>query len=134
MLAPETLGVPFDKSYRPKLVLACQRTGLRHRLRRAHDSFIELTLHDGRSLRLDLLEISSGGVCFGLDGSPSALEPGVTIAGAVLRVAGTTVTGTLVIAHATEEFAAGTICGAQFLPEGEANRRAYSTLIASFGG
>jgi hypothetical protein len=134
MLHPETRGMGFDKSYRPKMVLACRRTGLRHRLWRAHDACVEFTLQDGRPRRLDLLEIGSGGVCFGWDESQSILEPGATIEGAVLRVAETSVAGTLVIAHATEEFAAGTICGAQFRPAREADERAYSRLIAAFGG
>jgi hypothetical protein len=134
MLHPETHGMGFDKSYRPKMVLACRRTGLRHRLRRAHDAFVEFTLPDGRPCRLDLLEIGSGGICFGWDESQPVLDPGSTIEGVVLRVAEASVAGTLVIAHATEEFAAGTICGAQFRPAREADAWAFSRLIASFGG
>jgi hypothetical protein len=123
----------YDKSYRPKMVLACRRTGARHRLRHAHDAFVEFTRLDGSTWRTDLLELSGGGVCFGLDAGHPALEPGSRIDRVVLRVAKTAVAGTLTIAHATEEFAAGTICGAQFQPAGEADARVLAQLIASLG-
>jgi hypothetical protein len=124
----------FDKNYRPKMVLACRRTGLRHRLRHAHDAFVEFSLPDGRPRKLDLLELGSGGVCFGLDDEPAAFERGARVDGVVLRVAGARIEGTLTIAHATEEFAAGTICGARFQPATEADQRALAQLIASLGG
>jgi hypothetical protein len=116
------------------MVLACRRTGLRHRLRHAHDAFVELTDTDGRSWRLDLLDLGSGGVCVGLEDGKPTLERGATIDRVVLRVAGARIEGTLTIAHATEEFGAGTICGAQFTPATEEDGRALAQLTASLGG
>jgi c-di-GMP-binding flagellar brake protein YcgR len=124
----------YDRNYRPKMVLACRRTGARHRLRHAHDAHVEIVLPDGSPRRFDLLELSSGGVCFGLDDGQIDLGPGSRFEQVVLHVAATRIAGTLTIAHATEEFAAGTICGAQFQPAGEADSRALATLIASLGG
>jgi hypothetical protein len=120
----------FGRPLPPKLVTACRRTGLRHRLRHAHQASIEFRLAE-EAWQLDLLDIGAGGVCFGLrDGRPP-LAPGTEIAGAVVRIGGAAVRGSLAIAHATEEFGAGTICGARFTPEGPADRQTLADVIRS---
>jgi hypothetical protein len=121
----------FEGHAPPKMVTACRRTGLRHRLRHAHQACLELVAPDGTRWELDLLDIGSGGVCFGLkDGNPP-MERGTEIAGVVVRVGGISITGSLSIAHATEEFAAGTICGARFRPAGPQDQAALDQIILS---
>ena len=86
---------------------------------------------DGIDWQLDLLDIGSGGVCFGLrDGLP-AMEPGMELAKVVVRVGGTAISGSLSIAHATEEFGAGTICGARFRPAGPDDQRSLDAVMES---
>ena len=41
--------------------------------------------------------------------------------------------GALTIAHATEEFSTGTICGGQFRPATEADERKLKDVIARLG-
>ncbi|HEX4825996.1 MAG TPA: hypothetical protein VFV19_16985 [Candidatus Polarisedimenticolaceae bacterium] len=121
----------FHEFVPPKIVSACRRTGMRHRLRHAHQAFLVLTVEDGRSWQLDLLDIGSGGVCFGLiDGQP-AMERGMEFGRVVLHVAGSAIRGSLEIAHATEEFAAGTVCGARFHPATREDQIALEALIRS---
>jgi hypothetical protein len=59
------------------------------------------------------------------------MERGTEIAGVVVRVGGISITGSLSIAHATEEFAAGTICGARFRPAGPQDQAALDQIILS---
>ena len=121
----------FASSPPPRTVHTCRRSGLRHRLLHADGAFIEFTASDGRPWRLDLLEIGSGGLCFGLKDGKPVLEPGSRIDGLVVRVEGDTIRGALTIAHATEEFAAGTICGARFHPATESDARTFEKVVAS---
>jgi hypothetical protein len=121
--------VSFHDFAPPKLVSACRRTGLRHRLRHAHQAFLELTAADGSIWQLDLLDIGSGGICFGLKDGQPAIDRGMAFDRVVLRVSGNTIVGAVAIAHATEEFAAGTICGARFEPETPEDQQALDALI-----
>jgi len=121
----------FEGRVPPKLLTACRRTGLRHRLRHAHQACIEMRMPDGSEWRLDLLDIGSGGVCFGLrDGKPP-MEPGMEIASVVVRIGDAAMAGSLSIAHATEEFGAGTICGARFVPAGPSDEHTLLKVIDS---
>ena len=113
----------------PKFVSACRRTGMRHRLRHADQAFLELTTPDGTMWQLDLLDIGSGGVCFGLRDDRPPVEPGMVFDRAVVRVPGSAIAGSLSIAHATEEFASGTICGARFRPATPEDQEALDALI-----
>ena len=113
----------------PKIVSACRRTGMRHRLRHAHQAFLELTAQDGTLWQLDLLDIGSGGVCFGLQEGRPPIEAGMEFDRVVVRVSGSAFAGSLTIAHATEEFAAGTVCGARFRPATPQDQIALDELI-----
>jgi len=113
----------------PRFISACRRTGMRHRLRHADQAFLEVTTPDGTMWQLDLLDIGSGGVCFGLREGRPPMEPGMEFERAVVRVSGSAIAGSLAIAHATEEFAAGTICGARFRPATPEDREGLDALI-----
>jgi hypothetical protein len=124
----------FGTSPAPRTVHICRRSGRRHRLLHAEDAYIEFTLPDGRPWKLDLLEIGSGGLCFGLEDGKPLLAVGSRIDGLVVRIANDRISGAVTIAHATEEFAAGTICGARFHPATEADARTFEAVIASLPG
>jgi hypothetical protein len=106
------------------------RNDNRHWLQHAGEAFVEFDLADGRRWCLDLVNVSDGGLCFGLDddGQP-VLEVGTRIDDAVVRVGEIEISGSLLVAHATEQFAAGTLCGAEFKPSKECDQHKLTTLI-----
>jgi len=123
----------FEDRHIPTTVYACRRSGLRHRFLYAKDAFIEFTASDGRPWRLGLLDYSSGGLCFGLEDGQPILKPGARIDPIVVRIGSLGIEGVLTIAHATEEFGAGTICGARFDPATEPDERKFKAAIAALG-
>jgi hypothetical protein len=123
----------FTNSDGLSTIYGCQRSGERHRLLHSQEAFIQFVDADGRPWKLDLLGISSGGVCFGLENGQTILERGSKIDGIVLQIASVRVEGALTIAHATEEFASGTICGGQFHPATEDDARKLAEVIAKLG-
>jgi hypothetical protein len=106
------------------------RYNKRHWLPHAGEAFVEFGLADGRHWCLDLVNVSDGGLCFGLDdnGQP-VLEVGSRIDAAVVRVGEIEISGSLLIAHATEQFGAGTLCGAEFKPSKKCDQHKLTTLI-----
>jgi hypothetical protein len=107
-----------------------RRYNTRYWLPHAGEAFVEFALADGHAWCLDLVNVSYGGLCFGLDdnGRPF-LEVGSRIDGAVVRVGEIEISGDLLIAHATEQFGAGTLCGAEFKPSKECDGQRLTTLI-----
>ncbi len=114
----------------PQFARSCRRRGWRYRMQSAEQAFVEIRLADGSTCRLDLLDLGAGGLSFGLDEGGPALRVGARIDGAVVRVGKIRMTGRLRIAHMTEEFGTGTVCGAEFDPLGEADEQAMDDLIA----
>jgi hypothetical protein len=111
----------------------CRRGAERYRLLYANEGFVDIPAPDVGSWRLELMGISADGFSFGLrDGGPH-LEPGAHLEKVVVHIGSTTLKGGLTIAHATEEFAAGTICGARFHPATESDRMALKKAIESLG-
>jgi len=106
----------------------------RYRPQSGAGSFVELRLADGSCWRLDLLNISAGGVSFGLDRGLPCLASGTTVDDALVHVGDVQIAGRLVLVHVTEDFSAGTVCGAAFTPTTETDRLALSTLIERFAG
>jgi len=123
----------FEESHDSRLAVACRRGTERYRLLYAGEAFVEFAGPGDRAWQLELLGISSRGVCFGLQDGKPALERGSRIDGVVVQIGSARVNGMLLIAHATEEFAAGTICGAEFHPATEADERKLKEAIASLG-
>ena len=123
----------FEDRHVPTAVYACRRNGQRHRCLYAKDAFIEFTSSDGRPWRLDLLDYGSGGLCFGLEDGKPVLGRGARLDAIVVHIGSLAIAGALTIAHATEEFAAGTICGARFDPATEADARKFAAAIAALG-
>ena len=118
----------------PHIVYACPRRVLRHRFRHAGEAFVEFDLPDERRHRLEIIEISTEGLCFAVDQDQPALRRGVTLNPVVIRVGETHIDGSLAIAHVTEEFSVGTICGAKFRPATVFDERKLAILIASLAG
>ena len=117
-----------------KTVYSCSRRGPRHRLRYADEAFVEFNLSEDRTWRLDLLDLGTGGLCFGLENGQLRVDVGSTIDGAVLQIGDVRIAGSLSIAHVTEEFSAGTICGARFQPATETDKSKLADLMAALGG
>ena len=123
----------YDRKDNTSTTYACRRGGERYRLLYANEAFVEFVGSDGRPWKLDLMGISADGLCFGLqDGKPS-LERGSRLDSIVVQIASIRINGMLTIAHATEEFAAGTICGAKFQPATDADQLKLKEAIAKLG-
>ena len=116
-----------------KNVYACPRRVPRRRLHHAGEAFVEFDLPDERHYRLEIIEISTEGLCFALEQDQLALRKGSTINHVVIRVGETHIDGSLAIAHVTEEFSVGTICGAEFRPNTAFDERKLATLIENLG-
>ena len=113
----------------PGNVSRCSRLAERYRLALAGRAFVELRLSDESCWQLDLLELGAGGLCFGLDQGCPTLQTGSRIEDVVLHVGEARVAGSVRIAHVTEEFSVGTICGATFEPATEDDERELQALI-----
>jgi hypothetical protein len=111
----------------------CRRGAQRYHLLYANEAFLEFVGPDGTPWRCDLLGISADGLSFGLPDSQPMPERGVSIDHIAVRIAGVRIEGGLTIAHTTEEFAAGTICGARFHPASEADAGKLRKAIAALG-
>ena len=123
----------FDDGDISRTASACRRGAERYRFLYAGEAFIEIVRPGGPPLQLELLGISSRGVCFGLQDGQPILERGSTIDRIVVQVGNVRIDGMLMIAHATAEFAAGTICGAEFHPATEADERKLKEAISALG-
>ena len=119
------------RSVSADLARGCNRAGPRFRLLHAGASLAEFRTPDGRAWRLDLLEIGAGGVLLGLEGGRPQLPVGTTVDGVTLQVEGTTLAGSLTVAHVTDEFAAGTVCGAAFLPASDEDARKLAEVLTT---
>ena len=115
---------------KPTTSYACKRRSERYWLWHAGDAFVEFSTSGGSHWCCDLLIISEHGVCFGLIDHQPALAPGSRIDGATVRVGESEINGALVIAHVTEEFSAGRICGAEFLPATADDRSQLTEVIS----
>jgi len=109
---------------------SCQRPNERFWIWRAGEATVEFTYPDGCHWCCDLLNISKGGVCFGLMDEQPALDSGLRIAEAVLRIAEVDIEGSLVVVHITESLSAGTVCGAEFMPATEDDRNRLTHAIS----
>lgn len=114
-------------SQSPTSATKCGRRSRRHLVQHARD-VIELSA-EGRSWKLGLLDVSAGGVCFGLEDDGPSLEVGSRVESVVLRLEGTEIHGGIVVSHVTQEFGAGTICGAEFLPATDEDRVTLGSLV-----
>lgn len=113
----------------PQFANSCKRRALRYRPEHAEQAYVEFGLADGSRWRLSLLEIGSGGLCFGLENDRPSLTVGMTIDNARIQAGDVCFTGALRLAHVTCEFAAGTICGAEFTPASETDQRQLASLL-----
>ncbi|HEX6851992.1 MAG TPA: hypothetical protein VF139_11365 [Candidatus Polarisedimenticolaceae bacterium] len=114
----------------PQFANSCKRRAVRYRPGHAEQAYVEFGLADGSRWRLSLLELSNGGICFGLENEEPSVTVGMTIDGARLQVGDACVTGSLRVAHVTSEFAAGTVCGAEFTPASGSDHRALALLLS----
>jgi hypothetical protein len=112
---------------------ACRRGTERYRLLYANEAFVEFVGPDRRPWRLELMGLSADGLSFGLQEGKPSLAPGSTIRPVVVHIGSVKVDGALTIAHATEEFAAGTICGARFQPRTDEDAHQLEQAIAELG-
>ena len=113
----------------PYLAYVCNRRAWRLRTGNADEAFIQFDLADGSRWSLSLLEISEGGVGFGLDNGRPSLTIGATIEAATLHVGDFEISGSARVSHVTSEFAVGTLCGAEFRPADDADRRLMALLL-----
>ena len=87
----------FNRDTNPTAEVACRRASERYRLLYANEAFVEFAAPDRKPWRLEVLGISSDGLCFALqDGQPS-LERGSRLNGVVVQIASATIDGSLTI-------------------------------------
>ena len=114
----------------PHRAYARKRRAWRFKPEHADEAFVEFDLADGSPWRLSLVVIGAGGFGFSLhDGRPEIVV-GARMDHATVQVAGFRITGSLRVAHVNAEFAADTICGAEFTPATDADARKMAYLIA----
>jgi hypothetical protein len=123
----------FNGSPSSRAGTACRRGAERYRILYSGEAFVEWVGPEGRTWKLELLGLSSRGVCFGLQDGQPILERGSRLGRVVVQIGGARIEGRLLVAHATEEFAAGTICGAEFQPASESDERKLNDAIAALG-
>jgi len=113
---------------------ACARWGERYRPQQGQDAAVELRLGGGSCCRQDLLNISTGGVSFGLERVEPCLASGTRINDVVVHIGRAQIAGSLVIVHVTEGFSVGTVCGAAFTPATEMDRIELSAVLDGLAG
>jgi hypothetical protein len=109
--------------------IACERRHERHRLIISPGARVEIEIDGHGRLDFELLDISAGGVCFGLEEGSPRLEPGAELGSAVLYVQDEEIRGTLTVAHMTGGGFAGTLCGASFEPTSESDARRLAAVL-----
>ena len=114
----------------PKFVYACPRDSVRHRLR-SGGGFIEFDSADEQHYRLSIIDISPHGLCFEFEDDQLTLPAGFTIDRAVILVDGTEISARVTIAHVTNGFSIGTICGAKLEPATRSDEQKLVTVIKS---
>jgi hypothetical protein len=111
----------------------CSRSSERCWLPHAGGAFVKFDLSDDRRYCCDLLNLSTDGVCFGMDDEQLTLSPGARIEDAIVQVGDIELRGVLVIAHITQALSTGTICGAAFSPATKSDARNLTTLSSQLG-
>jgi hypothetical protein len=111
-------------------VRACQRQYERRRLLDAPGAFLEIETSGHRRFRFDLLDVSPGGVCFGLEEDRPNLEPGARLHNAVLHISAHEIRGHLTVTRMTQEGFSGTVCGASFEPMTESDARRFVDVVS----
>ena len=114
----------------PHSVHGVKRSAARYRPDRADDAHVEIDLVDGSRWKIGLLEVSTSGICFRLEQDSTALSAGTIIEMATISAGTLKSTGAVRVVYATSEFAAGTVCGAEFVPRTEADKQALSQFLA----
>ena len=109
------------------------RHNQRRWLSRAGEGTVEFEFPHGQRRRLDLVNISPGGVCFGVDDDGLRMQRGQQIERVLIRIGDLEVSGSLVIAHVTESLMTGTVCGAEFSPGTLAEGAALFDLLLTLG-
>lgn len=107
-----------------------RRRESRQPIPRVLDPRIEITLADGRTRRLRLLEVSLDGVSFEVAERMAGLEPRATLPNARLAVGPHAIAGHLVVFHVTRGPGAGYRCGARFVPGSEAAHNQLVELVS----
>lgn len=108
-----------------------KRVGWRCVAERDGDASIELNLADWTRCKLQVVEVSKNGVRFLLHDDRPALTVGTQVAHATLLVMGLRVVGSLVVAHVTPRRKASTMCGAEFYPSTDADKRTMAILFGA---
>ncbi len=113
----------------PRFDRACRRRAVRYRPSHGDTATVRLELVEGSVWTLNVVEISENGLAFGLDHGRPPLTVGARIDRATIRLGSEQIAGSLCIRHVTEEFAAGTICGAEFTPSSVAEERIIEKVL-----
>jgi hypothetical protein len=92
-------------------------------------AFVHFHLKDGTHWKLNLIDISADGVGFSLDDGGPSLLVGTEIVFLEIHVGARRVTGDARVTHVTQEFAIGTICGAEFVPTTSRDKRSLALML-----
>ena len=104
----------------------------RRRITRMGEAAIELDDPHRQRVRFDVLNMSATGVCSGPDDGDWSPDPGYMTEHAVLWLGDMVIVGRLTVMHATGSFSSGTLCGAEFHPATESDRRRLADFITRF--
>ena len=108
---------------------SCRRKVRRHRLTAESQSRIDFSHRapSGSNLALPLLDVSSAGFSFALEGQLPDLEAGISLDGVVLHVGPCAIHGDIMIIHVNQERGVG---GALFYPATDSDLIKLRALMA----
>jgi hypothetical protein len=106
----------------------CNRRGARQRLDHL-DGRVEFENSRGLQWRLPIVDVSPGGLAFGLDERVPCPPIGSRIPEMVIRLGEHEIRGSFVVCHVTSSFSQGIVCGGRFTANTRFDERRLESMI-----
>ena len=113
----------------PQIANRYKRRACRFRPEDGEEAFVHFDLADGVHWTLSLVEISDGGLAFGLNDGRPRLKVGARIDRVTVEAGGFELAGSARVTHVTSELGVSTICGAEFAPSTEADKKTLALVL-----
>jgi c-di-GMP-binding flagellar brake protein YcgR len=117
---------------RTESAATCRRRVRRYRLNHAESAFVDFDLAGGSHWRLSVVEISSEGFAFEVEGGRPPMTVGTQVDAVTIEMGGLRISGDMRVVHVTQETEMDTVCGVEFTPSTAADTRNLTDLITRF--